>query len=190
MIILIARQLIESASVATQPNGAVPVFENTVYLFQLRRLRVVQFISQVFIVETLVRFGKGGQVYNKHPLRGTYPQAFLPVYQECINSLELIIGLVEQHSGESIFPLVIEVYPARGAEPYPMINHIFAGTVDEVTFQFGNILAGITFESTVIGDIQIQFVDTHAPGICPQTIVRVYQNPHQGVVADGSDVIG
>ena len=71
-----------------------------------------------------------------------------------------------------------------------MINHIFAGTVDKVSFQFRNILTSITLEGTVIGDIQVDLINPHTPGICPQAVIGIYQDTHQGIVADRGYVIG
>ena len=70
-----------------------------------------------------------------------------------------------------------------------MVNHIFTGTVDKIAFQFRNILAGIAFEGTVIGDIQVDPINPHTPSICPQAVIGVYQDTHQGIVADRGYVI-
>ena len=81
MIILVARQLIQAASITTQPDGTVFVFQNTVDLFQLSGLRIIQFILEILIIKTFIRFGKRGKVYDKDTLCSTYPEAFLTVNQ-------------------------------------------------------------------------------------------------------------
>ena len=53
VIILVARQLIQAASVTSQPDGSVFVFQNTVDLFQLSGLRIIQFIFEVLIVKNV-----------------------------------------------------------------------------------------------------------------------------------------
>ena len=81
VIILVARQLIQAASVTSQPDGSVFVFQNTVDLFQLSGLRIIQFIFEVLIVKTFIRLGKRSKVYDKDTLCSTYPEAFLTVNQ-------------------------------------------------------------------------------------------------------------
>ena len=75
------------------------------------------------------------------------------------------------------------------AEPYSVIDHIFTSTINKVTFQFGNILTGIALKGTVIGNIQVQFVNAHTPGICPQTIIGVNQQSGNSVITDGSYIV-
>ena len=54
MIILVTRQLIQAASITTQPDGTVFVFQNTVDLFQLSGLRIIQFILEILIIKTFI----------------------------------------------------------------------------------------------------------------------------------------
>ena len=123
---------VEAASVAAQPQGALRVLVEAVYLLYQARFRLVELILQVPVGERPFRRASRVQVDDVCPLQAAHPQLPVAVDDGAYAAVYALGHLPGQGDGQPFLPQVVEEDAFVGAHPDGVVDGVVGQRADEV----------------------------------------------------------